>query len=96
MADVARDSPLRAGLGLKVLCEQDYQTLRQYKTSQGVGTVASCSPEGEKEVIGLFKELIVPEIRKEFPLGHGSACCDKSFQYCLSPNGSCRVRWVKR
>jgi hypothetical protein len=56
-------------LGLKVLCEQDYETLRQYRTSQGASTVTSCSPEVEKVVIGLFKELIVPEIQNEVSLG---------------------------
>jgi hypothetical protein len=56
-------------LGLKVLCEQDYETLRQYRTSQGARTVTSCSAEVEKVVIGLFKELIVPEIQNEVSLG---------------------------
>lgn len=56
-------------LGLKVLCEHDYETLRQYRTSLGARSLTSWSPEAGEEIIRFFKELIVPEIQKEVSLG---------------------------
>jgi hypothetical protein len=59
-------------LGLKVRCEQDYRTLRQYRISQGTNqanNVTADSPDKENVVIGLFRELIVPAIQNEVSFG---------------------------
>jgi len=56
-------------LGLEVLCEEDYDTLRQYRESQRPGAEALLAPERHEQVVAFFKELIVPVIQKEVSIG---------------------------
>ena len=56
-------------LGLKVLCEEDYETLRRYRESERRGAEVAHMPEWDAQVVALFKELILPEIQKEVSSG---------------------------
>ncbi len=56
-------------LGLEVLSEEDYETLRQFRESQNLVAVVPRTPERYAEVVGLFRELIVPEIQREVSIG---------------------------
>lgn len=56
-------------LGLEVLCEEDYETLRRYRESQRPGAEVPRAPEHDAQVVALFKELVVPEIQKEVSSG---------------------------
>jgi hypothetical protein len=56
-------------LGLEVLCEEDYDTLRRFRESQLVRLAVPQSPELDDAVVQLFKELILPTIQSEVSLG---------------------------
>ncbi len=56
-------------LGLKVLCEEDYDTLRQYQGARPRGTDAPRERERDAQLVAAFREFVVPEIQKEVSAG---------------------------
>lgn len=56
-------------LGLKVLCDADYDTLRQLRELQGKHQDFFDTTTHDKHVIDMFKKLIVPVIQREVSTG---------------------------
>jgi hypothetical protein len=56
-------------LRLKVLCEEDYETLRRYRESKRPGAEVPRHSERDSQVVALFKEIILPKIQKEVSSG---------------------------
>lgn len=56
-------------LGLDVLCEQDYETMRRFREARQMAPAPDRSPQLDAGLISLFQELILPEIQKEVSLG---------------------------
>lgn len=56
-------------LGLKVLCDADYDTLRQLRELQRKPKAFSDATMHDKHVVDMFKKLIVPEIQREVSTG---------------------------
>jgi len=56
-------------LGLKVLCEVDYNTLQRLRNQHGRIAHHSITQNCTEQLVDLFRKLIVPEIQKEISTG---------------------------
>jgi len=56
-------------LGLKVLCEADYNTLQKLQNQRIGNAHSAIRQDGTEQLVDLFRQLIVPEIQKEVSNG---------------------------
>jgi len=56
-------------LGLEVLCDEDYSSLRRFRAAQGGKHQPALNQEQVKAMIDLFRKWIVPEIQREVSTG---------------------------
>jgi hypothetical protein len=56
-------------LGLKVLCDSAYETLRRHRGQQNKLTTVANTAETDARVVALFTRLVVPEIQREVSTG---------------------------
>jgi len=56
-------------LGLKVLCEADYNTLQKLQNERASNAYSAIRQDGTEQLVDLFRQLIVPEIQKEVSSG---------------------------